>query len=64
VIVLVLNCGSSSLKFQVIDAGPDATAGGQLHRRARGSIDRIGVDARLRFEAHPCTARTREARSA
>ena len=50
-IVLALNCGSSSLKFQVIDAEPEAIAGGQARRLARGSIERIGADARLRFEA-------------
>jgi acetate kinase len=51
VIVLVLNCGGSFLKFQVIDAGPEAMAGGQARRLVRGSIERIGADARLRFEA-------------
>ncbi len=49
-IVLVLNCGSSSLKFQVIDAEPKAM-GGQAQRLARGSIERIGAGAWLRFEA-------------
>jgi acetate kinase len=35
--VLVLNCGSSTVKFQVID--------GAERRRARGRIERIGSDA-------------------
>ena len=41
-VILVLNAGSSSLKFQVLaaDAG--------LERRVRGQIDGIGVHPRLR----------------
>jgi acetate kinase len=54
-IVLVLNCGSSSLKFQVIDTTPDAMAAGEACRLARGWIERIGPDARLRFEAANAT---------
>jgi acetate kinase len=40
--VLTINCGSSTLKFQLIEADPDATALGQQRRLARGIVDRIG----------------------
>ncbi len=49
--VLVLNCGSSSVKFQVIEIDPETgepTPGG---RRARGVVERIGRQARVSFEA-------------
>lgn len=49
--VLVLNCGSSTLKFQVIDADMAAAAGQENHRLARGLIDRIGGEALCTFEA-------------
>ncbi|HVL19641.1 MAG TPA: acetate kinase, partial [Amaricoccus sp.] len=41
-VILVLNAGSSSLKFQVLAATPG------LERRIRGQIDGIGVHPRLR----------------
>jgi acetate kinase len=41
--VLVLNAGSSSLKFQVFEPGA-----GALHCAMRGQIDGIGADARFR----------------
>jgi acetate kinase len=49
--VLVFNCGSSSLKFKVID--PQAANGmrGRDHRLARGIIERIGGEATCTFEA-------------
>jgi acetate kinase len=47
--VLVLNCGSSSIKFEVIAPGGD---GGTAEQRlAKGSIERIGGRAALSFEA-------------
>jgi acetate kinase len=49
--VLVLNCGSSSLKFQVIETSAEAIEQDQDVRRARGSIERIGSEAILTFEA-------------
>jgi len=49
-IILVINCGSSSLKFQVIDAEPTEIAHGKADRLVRGSIDRIGARAHLRFD--------------
>jgi acetate kinase len=48
--VLVLNCGSSSLKFQVIDTSPEAIEQDKDVRRARGTIERIGSEALLTFE--------------
>jgi acetate kinase len=48
--VLVLNTGSSSLKFQVIDTDLEKIVGDADHRLARGVIERIGSQALLRFE--------------
>jgi acetate kinase len=47
--ILVLNCGSSTLKIQLIQTG--ATPGGPRDRKhAHGIIDRIGAGASCRFE--------------
>src|SRR5918999_4483483 len=44
--VLVLNCGSSTLKFQLIQ-----TRGGAVERKlARGVVDRIGGESSFKFE--------------
>jgi acetate kinase len=43
--ILVLNCGSSSLKFQVIEI-----SGASERKLARGIVDRIGANANYRFE--------------
>ena len=48
-IVLVVNCGSSSVKFQVLDVTDAAAAAPR--RLARGTVDRIGADAAVRLEA-------------
>ncbi len=48
--VLVLNCGSSSLKFQLMDS----SAGTRI---ARGSIERIGGQALCTYEPHHREAR-------
>ncbi|MGH7266208.1 MAG: acetate/propionate family kinase [Candidatus Rokuibacteriota bacterium] len=45
--VLVLNCGSSSVKFQVIGVDRQAPGGERL---ARGALERIGEDATLTVE--------------
>ena len=42
--ILVVNCGSSSVKFQVFAIGPDGT----LERQVRGQIDGVGTKPRLR----------------
>ncbi len=41
--VLVINCGSSSLKYQVIDSGTEDVL-------AKGLCERIGIDGRLVYE--------------
>jgi acetate kinase len=49
VIVLALNCGSSSLKFRLFQGEPGAPAG--LRSLASGHVDRLGDQATIRFEA-------------
>ena len=45
--VLVINCGSSSLKYQVIDSETEQV-------QAKGLCERIGIDGRLIYQpAHP-----------
>jgi len=46
--VLIFNCGSSTLKFQVI-ALDGNTPSGQEQRRAHGIIEKIGSKAMLKF---------------
>lgn len=43
--VLVLNCGSSNLKFQVITTDPEHIRQNQDERLCRGQIERIGAEA-------------------
>ena len=43
--ILVLNVGSSTLKFQLIDTDGDAIAASRDRRLARGQIERIGGEA-------------------
>jgi acetate kinase len=43
--ILVLNAGSSSLKFQLIDTDAEAIAGAGDRRLARGQVERIGGQA-------------------
>lgn len=47
--VLVLNCGSSSLKFQLISTDPESIAQNSDRRLAHGQIERIGGAAILTF---------------
>ncbi|MGE0488778.1 MAG: acetate kinase [Vulcanimicrobiota bacterium] len=49
--VLVLNCGSSTVKFQVVETDLDKMAADQDRRLARGLVDRIGGKSILRFQA-------------
>ncbi|MEP7029015.1 MAG: acetate kinase, partial [Candidatus Eisenbacteria bacterium] len=49
--VLVLNCGSSSLKFQLVVTDADRIARDGDERRAVGVIERIGSEALLTFTA-------------
>ncbi len=46
--ILVLNCGSSTLKFQLIEVAQGERPERKL---ARGLVDRIGADGSYRFEA-------------
>ncbi len=48
--ILVLNAGSSSLKFQLIDTDLEKIACDADRRLARGMIERIGSQALVRFE--------------
>jgi len=60
--VLVLNCGSSSLKFQLVDTDLERAAAGRDRVLARGVVDSIGGEAVLRLEAagRPPATRTAE----
>jgi acetate kinase len=49
--VLVFNCGSSSLKFQVIAPGASTATGERDRRLARGLIERIGGESACTFTA-------------
>ncbi len=67
--VLVLNCGSSSVKFQIIATDLDQIAHDSDRRLARGSIERIGGEAivAVRPEGRPearSTAPLHDARAA
>ena len=49
--VLVLNCGSSSVKFQLIATDLEQIAHNSDHRLARGNIERIGGEAIVTLQA-------------
>jgi acetate kinase len=49
--VLVLNCGSSSVKFQLIATDLEQIAQNSDRRLARGNIERIGGEAIVQLEA-------------
>jgi acetate kinase len=49
--VLVVNCGSSTLKFQLIDTAKGEAAPASERHLARGVIERIGRQASLDFQA-------------
>jgi acetate kinase len=49
--VLVLNCGSSSIKFQLIATDPEAIAQNTDRRLVRGEIERIGGEAIVSLHA-------------
>jgi len=48
--VLAINCGSSTLKFQVIEVQGEAAAAGE-RRLASGTVDKIGGRAAIEFTA-------------
>lgn len=58
--VLVLNCGSTSVKFQVLGGDHDAFAAGTPRRLAAGKIDGIGREATLTFRADGTEHRSTE----
>ncbi len=50
--ILVLNVGSSSIKFQLIDTDDQAIAAATDRRLARGQIERIGGEAVVALQGH------------
>jgi acetate kinase len=55
--ILVLNVGSSTLKFQLVETGEEHFAGNTDRRLARGQIERIGGEAVWSFRAGDEAAR-------
>ena len=49
--VLVLNCGSSSVRFQLVATDPASAAAGTDRVLARGLVENIGGPALLKYEA-------------
>ena len=49
--ILVINAGSSSLKFQLIDMDDESV-------KAKGLVERIGIEGTC-TSSRPCWARTR-----
>jgi len=47
--VLAVNCGSSTLRFHLIDMGSGGTAAEREHRLAHGIVDRIGGRGTMEF---------------
>jgi acetate kinase len=48
--LLVLNCGSSTVKFQMLEIAAGEISGAGIRSLARGLVDRLGGDATLEFE--------------
>ena len=48
--VLVLNCGSSSVKFQIIDTDSERIRQDADHRLARGLVERVGSHALITYQ--------------
>ena len=48
--ILVLNCGSSSVKFQLIETGDDLAAIHADRKLVIGLVDRLGQDATLKLK--------------
>lgn len=53
--VLVINCGSSTLKFQLLEAGEVPPGSGPEHPLAQGIVERIGGQAALKFVTNGIT---------
>lgn len=60
--ILVLNCGSSSLKFQLIDTSPERIAVNQDAVLAQGAIEKIGSGEALVSYEQPGKPKVREGR--
>ncbi len=61
--VLVLNSGSSSVKFQLIETSPEQIASNQERLLAKGAVEKIGTDQAELFYQPENGERTREVRS-
>ncbi|MEA2574526.1 MAG: acetate kinase [Chloroflexia bacterium] len=48
--ILVFNCGSSSLKFDLVEVGGDSPAY-SVNKLANGAVDRIGPEATIKFSS-------------
>ena len=48
--VLVLNCGSSSLKFQIIDTDSQAVSNDSDRCLVKGEVERIGTQSLIKYE--------------
>ncbi len=59
--VLVINCGSSTIKFQLIATGQDAIRAGTDRRLARGVIEQLGGEAVLTLAVGSSPAQTTSA---
>jgi acetate kinase len=49
--ILVLNCGSSSLKFQIIETDLDIIEKNEDHQKAKGLVERIGGQSLVTLQA-------------
>src|SRR5690606_26608030 len=56
--ILVLNAGSSTLKFQLVRTDQERIGNDTDERLARGIVDRIGGEAPLRFSSGDRTLKT------
>jgi acetate kinase len=62
-LILVLNCGSSSIKFQLIETDTEMIEADCDHTVARGSVERIGTDEatlKVTVPPHPTRSTTEE----
>ena len=50
--VLVLNCGSSSVKFQLVETDQELARSGQDRLLAKGLVENIGGTAVIRYEPY------------
>jgi acetate kinase len=50
--ILVLNCGSSSVKFQIVDTDLDRIKGNSDRRLVRGVVERVGGDALMSYRVN------------